>query len=210
MKNLLRDYWQHGSAVLILIFISINFEFARDYVSGRLEYKWLFAELSNKDVKLFTILITIGAGAGFLVNAIIQNIRTKTKEATNVALEERNRFIKFGIVGLMGVGWKTLLLWQGVEKYGISEYIVIIPIFFIIFFHNYILNTIWSFRGLTTTENSLFKYLGINIFSGLVYFSCYYSFLLLHTHYIFASLLGVGAAAFINFAGSRLGVWKTV
>lgn len=206
--NIIKNNWQYIFTVAILILIITQFLHVRDYVSGRLEYQWLFAELTNKDIKLFTILIAIGAGTGYLVNAVIQAFRNKTKEATSLALDERNRFTKFAIVGFMGVIWKTILLWIGVNNYGISEWIIIIPIFFIIFMHNYTLNNYWSFKNLDRASNSIIKYLGINLASGAIFFSVYYVFLFLDVHFLLASYLGVGAAAFINFAGSRLGVWK--
>lgn len=206
--NKVKDNWQYFAAIIILIFVSTQFILARDYVSGRLEYKWLFAELSNKDVKFFTIIITIGAGTGFLLNAATQYIINKTKEATDIAIEERNHFIKFAIVGAMGVGWKTLLLWIGINSYGISEWIIIIPIFFIIFLHNYVLNNYWTFKDFHIANNGIAKYLGVNLLSATIFFSVYYGFLFMDLHYLIASYLGVGAAALINFAGSRLGVWK--
>ena len=210
MRKTWNRYWEYSIAIIILIIAVTQFEYARDYTSGRLEYLWNFAELSNKDVRLFTFIIIVGAGIGALIHQVYQLIKNGSTAAIKLTKEERDRVLKFGISGGIGLVWKTILLVALVEIFNVSEVLAVIPIFFLISLHNYILNSIWTFKGFKPGRYGYFRYLLVNAATGVVYFSIYYSFLYIDTYYLYASFLGVGAAGLLNFAASRYGIWKPI
>lgn len=56
-----KDLLIQGNILLFLfVFFILKYEYARDFTSGRLEYKWNFATITSYDVKLATIMIIVG------------------------------------------------------------------------------------------------------------------------------------------------------
>jgi len=109
----------------------------------------------------------------------------------------------------MGLIWKSILLYLLVENNIISEQYAIIPIFFIIGIHNYILNNKWTFKDSDTKSFALPKYILLNSITFVIYTISYWILLALDIQYITSSILAVGLGAILNFILVRSKVWKT-
>ena len=188
----------------------INYEYVRDFVSGRLEYKWLFSRTAEGGLSLryITLFLIIGMGAGFLVSKLLKELKKAPQKAAAIANGEKERLFKFAVVGGSGLLLKLILMGLGVELLGISQYIVIFPAALIVNASNFTLNTLWTFKGFNPGIKGYFKYLGLNAISFIGYMGVYYTFLATGQHYLMAGFYGVCTIGLINFALSRLKIWK--
>lgn len=58
---LIKKHYQWLLAIIILGTTITQYQFARDFVTGGLEYSWNFATITSYDTKLFTIMFAVGA-----------------------------------------------------------------------------------------------------------------------------------------------------
>ena len=123
--------------------------------------------------------------------------------------KEKFKISKFSLVGIMGLVWKSILLYLLVENNIISEQYAIIPIFFVIGIHNYILNNKWTFKDSDPKAFALPKYILLNSITFVIYTASYWLLLVLGIQYIISSILAVGLGAVLNFILVRANVWQT-
>ena len=118
VKSLKLQSWLEYLAALLIALLAItNYEYVRDFVSGRLEYKWLFSRTAEGGLSLryITLFLIIGSGAGFLVSKLIAELRKAPQKAIEIAKEEKERLFKFAIVGGSGMVLKLILIAIRVE-----------------------------------------------------------------------------------------------
>jgi dolichol-phosphate mannosyltransferase len=135
------------------------------------------------------------------------------RQVFTLALNEDlwRRAIKFGLVGISGIGVNYGVLIPLVEIVGLSEYISYIPSIEASIITNFILNDLWTFSD--RREGSWFRRgakfnltmaagAGINygIYSLLLYFT--------HINYLIAAALGIMAGFVWNFTLSLIWTWR--
>lgn len=108
--------------------------------------------------------------------------------------------IKFGIVGGFGVIWKTVLLLILVEQFKLSENIAIYPTAVLVLLHNYELNRLWTYGGLTPRSWRTFRNYALANATSLIFYFGFFYLLNTQLHYIFASWLAVICAGGLNYA----------
>lgn len=206
----LKELIEAALFILIAGFTFARYEYVTDFVAGRLDHLWILADTveGGASMRFITIFLVIGIGAGYIMQKLIDSIKRKPKELTQLALQEKQRISKYATVGGMGFIWKLVILYILVDLIEMSEYIAVIPVFFVISLHNYLLNSFWTFKGWNSGKAGYFKYVLLNGATALIYFAVYYMFISIGTHYLMASTLGGGSAALLNFALARFKIWK--
>jgi dolichol-phosphate mannosyltransferase len=123
-----------------------------------------------------------------------------------IRVRSASTFIKFLIVGAVGVivnlGFFTILLNMGVNKYLASPAAIQISII-----SNFLLNNYWTFRSRNTADSIRIRGVKYNIVSLLSLAISYVAFILLsvafpHTHPVFIQFLGIIPATTVNYLGN--------
>lgn len=109
------------------------------------------------------------------------------------------KFAKFGIVGGLGVIWKTLFLLFFVEVLTIPAVVAIYPTATLVLIHNYEGNRYWTYGNTTKRSWKSFRHYALaNGLSLIIYFGFFYV-LNIYMYYLLASISAVGVAGILNF-----------
>ena len=110
-------------------------------------------------------------------------------------------FLKFGIVGLSGVGIDFFVTWLCKEKIGINKYIANAAGFSLAVINNFLLNRYWTFEASNgAITNQFFKFLIIAV-AGLAINSLLLFLIVKFTkiNFYITKLLVIGIVFFWNF-----------
>lgn len=133
-------------------------------------------------------------------------VRTLVKDILSI------KFLKFSIVGLVGVGVNEGMIFLLTEHLKIYYAISGIISFEIALLNNFFLNDLWTFKNDKVSTSRLIRLLKFHI-SRILSFIVTVSMLILLTeflnlHYLLSNLIAIGLGTLINYITSDLWVWK--
>lgn len=122
------------------------------------------------------------------------------------------RLVRFGLVGLSGVGVKTGVLWALITLLGVNSLVAAVVSSEISIITNFVLNDHWTFRDARSDISYLRRVanyhavtlggivVSIALFAGLTEW--------FGMHYLLANLISIAAATFSNYALNMRFTWS--
>lgn len=126
------------------------------------------------------------------------------------------RFIKFGIVGVSGLGVNMLGLWLAYDVLGLTLYLASPLSIVVAIFSNFVLNDMWTWRENRDSRHYAYRHRVARYYlSASLGALINYVILLLLTktfgmNYLLSNLIGIFAGMFSNFILSEWWVFKSI
>ena len=130
----------------------------------------------------------------------------------STALLHVPRMLRFGVVGMLGVGVNTLVLYLLVAVTDSPAWIGAIVSAEVALIHNFALNSWWTFRGARTRTGLVSRFVRYNLICGGAIGITVGVVWVLTTwtdvHYLLANLVGIGCGFAWNYGLNVLFTWS--